>query len=317
MSENLLIGGFGFLGCQLARELLGRGEKVTVFARSTAPSAIADIAQHVRHIRGDLTNWSQLAEAVLSLHPQTVFHLSAMMPPESEDQLYQAYRVNVLGTVNVLEAVRLAGVGCLVFISSLAVYAPGTPVVDDDSRQRPRSMYGNTKVCCERLGEQYNRRYGVNFRALRFPPVMGAGRAGEAPSLSVTCRAIEAAVRLSPYTMNVKPETELAAVYVKDAARALVSIRHAPDDSLRRRAYNVQSFSTSAGNIVRAINKHIPEARLDFSPDEKIVNFMNSLPQRLDDSAAHADWGWHASYDLEGTVADFIAELRTHPERYA
>lgn len=317
MSENLLIGGFGFLGCQVARELLERGEKVTVFARSTPPPAIADVAQHVRHIRGDLTNWSQLVEAVLSLHPQTVFHLSAMLPPYSEEQLYQAYRVNVLGTLNVLEAVRLAGVNCLVFVSSLAVYAPGAPpVVNDDFPQRPRSMYGTTKVCCERLGEQYNRRYGVNFRALRLPPVMGAGRAGEAPSLSITCRAIEAAVQLSPYTVNVKPETELAALYVKDAARAFVSIRNAPEDSLRRRVYNVQSFSTSAGNLVRAINKHIPEARLDFSPDEKIVHFMNSLPQCLDDSAAHADWGWHASYDLEATVADFIAELRTHPERY-
>jgi len=240
-----------------------------------------------------------------------------MLPPHSEDQLYLAYRANVLGMLNVLEAVRLAGVSCLVFISSLAVYAPGTPMADDDFRQRPRSMYGTTKVCCERLGEQYNRRYGVNFRALRLPPVLGAGRAGEAPSLAITCRAIEAAVRLSPYTVNVKPETELAALYVKDAARALVGIRDASEDSLRQRVYNVQSFSTSAGDLVRAINKHIPEAQLDFSPDEKIVNFMNNLPQRLDDSAAHADWGWHASYDLEGAVADFIAELRTHPERYA
>lgn len=317
MSENLLIGGFGFLGCQVARELLEHGEKVTVFDFSTAPPGAADIAQRVRYIRGDLTNWPQLAETVLSLHPQRVFHLAAMLPPYSEEQLYQAYRVNVGGMINVLEAVRLVGVSCLAFVSSLAVYEPGVPpVVDDDFPQRPRSMYGTTKVCCERLGEQYNRRYGVNFRALRLPPVMGAGRTGKAQS-SFTCYAIEAAAQLLPYTMNVKPETELAGVYVKDVARALVNICHAPEGNLRRRVYNIYGFPISAANLVRAITKHIPGAQLDFNPDEEVVRVINGWPRRMDDSAARADWGWHASYDLEGTVADFIAELRTHPERYA
>ena len=221
------------------------------------------------------------------------------------------------GMINVQEAVRLVGVSCLVFVSSLAVYEPGVPPgVDDDFPQRPRSMYGTTKVCCERLGEQYNRRYGVNFRALRLPPVMGAGRTGKAQS-SFTCYAIEAAAQLLPYTMNVKPETELAGVYVKDVARALVNICHAPEDNLRRRVYNIYGFPISAANLVRAITKHIPGAQLDFNPDEEVVRVINGWPRRMEDSAARADWGWHASYDLEGTVADFIAELRTHPERYA
>lgn len=317
MSGNLIIGGFGFLGCHIVRELLRCGEEVTVFARSTVPPSAADIAQRVRYIRGDLTNWLQLVEAVLSLRPQTVFHFSAILPPCAEEQLYLTYRVNVQGTLNVLEAVRLAGVSCLVFVSSIAVYKPGVPlVVDDDFPQRPQSMYGTTKVCCERLGEQYNRRYGVNFRALRFPPVIGAGRIGE-PRSSFTFHAIEAAAQLSPYTINVKPETKLPLLYVKDAARALISIRDAPEDNLRQRVYNLHGFSTSAADLVQAIKKHIPGAQLDFSPDEKIVRAINGWPERIDDSAARADWGWHATYDLEGTVSDFIAELRAHPERYA
>jgi len=313
MPGNLIIGGFGFLGGGVARELLGRGEEVTVFDCSVAPPRAADIARCVRHIRGDLNNWSQLEEAVLNLRPQTIFHLSAMLPPYSEEHLYPAYRLNVQGTIDVLEAVRLVGVSCLVFVSSIAVYEPGAPpVVDDSFPQRPRTMYGATKVCGERLGEQYNRTYGVNFRALRFPPVMGAWRTGEAPS-SFTCRAIEAAVQRSPYTLNVKPETELAALYIKDAARALVGIRDAREDSLTRRVYNVHGFSASAANLVQAIRKHVPGAQLGFQPDENIVRVINGWPRRMDDRAARADWGWQASYDLEKTVADLIAELRAWP----
>ena len=64
---------------------------------------------------------------------------------------------------------------------------------------------------------------------------------------------------------------------------------------------------------MQAIRKHVPEAQLGVNPDENIVRVINGWPRRMDDRAARADWGWQARYDLEKTVADLIAELRTGP----
>ena len=88
-----------------------------------------------------------------------------------------AFRTNLVGTFNVLEAVRLFGVGMVIFASSIATFGEGvSDPVSNEATQKPMTMYGVTKVASERLGEYYCGRFGVNFRALRLPSIVGVGR---------------------------------------------------------------------------------------------------------------------------------------------
>lgn len=318
MPKNLLIGGCGYLGCHLARQLLKQGEEVAVFDIVPPPRTAADIAPHIQSFRGELTDWAQLVEVVSKVCPDAVFHLAALLPPVSEEKLHLSFRVNVEGTVNVLEAMRLTGAGCMIFLSTLGVYGPPLPkVVENDYPQHPQNMYGTTKVCGEQLGERYYRIHNLNFRAVRFPPVVGPGRTGATPVASIfSCFAIEAAARLEPYTLYVTPETTMPYLYTKDAIRALIGLRDAPEGKLSQRVYGIHGFTATAAELIQAIKKQVPEAQLDYNPDEKIVKIINGFPHRLDDSPARKDWNWQPSYDLDGLVKDFITEFRTHPELY-
>jgi len=94
-----------------------------------------------------------------------------------------AYMVNANGTFHILEAARLFGVEKVIFLSTITTYGSGIPErVNDDVVQRPQTIYGVTKVFGERLGEYYHRKFGINFRGVRFPAIIGPGRDGDGAS---------------------------------------------------------------------------------------------------------------------------------------
>jgi threonine 3-dehydrogenase len=316
MAHNLVLGGWGFLGAALCRELLARGEDVIVFDAGPAPQTAADLAPRVSYIPGDVTESASVAAAVADLGPENIFCLPAIMPPASEQAPALAYQLNIQGTFNVLEACRAHPPKCLLMVSSISVYEPGAPpVVADDFPQRPQSMYGVSKVCTEQLGELYARRYGVNFRALRFPGILGPGRQGKAQTL-FACYAINSAVAGRPYTLNITPETALVMVYIKDAVRAFLRLRDAPQANLTRRVYNINGFFFSAAELISAIQRVKPGSRFDYQPEENVVSVIRGWPHGLEEKNATRDWGWQPEYELETAVADYIADLSAHPHRY-
>jgi len=318
MAKNLIIGGFGYIGVHLARQLIKQGEEVAVFDIIPAPLSAADITPTIAALRGDMTEWPQVMEAVSRVQPDTIFLLATILPPPSEQNLHLTYRVNVEGTVNVLEAIRLRGEGCVVFPSSIAAYSNIVPeVIANDRIQNPQNMYGTTKVCAELIGERYHRVHNVNFRAVRFPVVIGPGRTLGTPTYSTfSCITIEAAAEKVPYSMYVKPETTMPCVYVKDAVKSLIGLRDTDEKKLSQRTYNIHGFTASAAELVSEIKKELPEAKLDYKPNEQVVKIINGFPLRLDDSLARRDWGWQPGYQVEEMVKDYLNELRSHPEMY-
>jgi nucleoside-diphosphate-sugar epimerase len=151
MAASLVIGGFGFLGSYIVRRLVDMDEDVVVYDLTDDNRIIADIADKYEATRGDMTNWPRLAEVVRSHGVSTIYHVAAMVAPQTEENVAAAFASNVGGTVNVCEVSRLLGVESLLYASSTGVYGNGLgdpPVVDENSPQFPWHMYGTTKVCC-------------------------------------------------------------------------------------------------------------------------------------------------------------------------
>jgi len=315
LSKNLITGGLGFLGAYLARQLVEKGEEVVVFDLATGSKLIEDIRDKLKLVRGDLTDWTQVLAAVCDNDIDGIYHLAAFTPPISEQNLAATFKVNVMGTVNVLEAARLLEVSSVIFISTLATYGLGVPhLTNEDVTQQPRNMYGTTKVCGERLGEQYHRKYGVNFRGVRFPPILGAGRRDSAQS-AFSYLAIKEPVLGRPYTIYVEKETRMPLIYVKDAVRILISLKEADEGRLKRRIYNIHGFSFRAADLAQEIKKCVPGARLDFRPDPVMLDSINNWPT-LDDARAREEWGWRPEYELSASVKDFVAEVKDNPSAY-
>ncbi|KPK93002.1 MAG: hypothetical protein AMJ94_03845 [Deltaproteobacteria bacterium SM23_61] len=315
MPKDLITGGLGFLGRALARKLVEMGKEVVVFDVVEEPKWEGHGKEKVKTIRGDIVHLPLILEALKAQEIETIYHAGALLPPVSEQNLHTAFAVNVQGTVNVLEAARLGRVPKVIFVSTIATYGLGLPpVVNEDIPQRPRNMYGTTKVCGERLGEQYHRRHGVNFRAVRFPPILGAGRRDTAPS-AFSYLAIREPALGRPYTIYVERKDSIPVLYIQDAVQGLISLNGAEESRLKRRVYNIHGFSLSAGDLAEMVKKHIPAAQISFQPDPAIMDIIRGWPV-LDDSRARQEWGWQPEYLLEGSVKDFLSEVRANPSAY-
>ncbi|TFH33806.1 MAG: NAD-dependent epimerase/dehydratase family protein, partial [Dehalococcoidia bacterium] len=265
----------------------------------------------LKAVRGTLADWAQVMDVVQAVKPDYLFHSGAALPPYSEVSPQTAFQANVVGTFNVLESARLCETGMVIYASTMTSFGPDTPpLVPNDFAQHPLSMYGTTKVCCERLGEYYHRRYGLDFRAVRFPAVFGVGRAATAGWTAYTSVAIEEAAHGNPFVIRANEETTTDILYVEDAARAMIDIASAASSSLTTRSYNLHGHLVTARELVEAIKKAVPTAVLSFEPDSVIVDGIKTMPRQLDDSLARKDWGWQPAHALDEAIADFVKLAR-------
>jgi len=313
MARNLVTGGMGLFGVYLARQLLADGEEVALFQRrSQLPHSAIDLEGNVEIFSGDVGNWVHVLEAVNKYNVDYIYHAAALLGGDCEASAAAGFRVNVAGTMNVLEAARILGVKAVIFVSSGATYGLHPPRrVYDDTPQRAENMYATTKVCCERLGEQYHRQYGVNFRAVRYAMVVGPTRQisyyfGDWSGI------IERTAQGKPYTVHVDPTSPCAYIYIKDATQALIDLRRAPEGKLSQRVYNAHGFMATITEVADVIKKHLPDARVSFDWDrsEKMRLSNTNVSYEMDNTQAREDFGWQPRYLLNEMVEDFIKEVK-------
>ncbi len=226
----LVTGGTVAIGAEVARLLLDRGEeRVVLFDRNPSTRRLGDAAGRVEVVRGDLGIFSHVLDAVDRVRPAAIYHLGAMLSLLCEADPPAAIQSNALGTFHVLEAARLFGVPPVLFASSIGTYRDdlGDGPLADATLQRPTLLYGATKLFGELLGRFYRRKYGLDFRGLRYPAIVAPGVTTPGV-LQYTSWVIEAAANAIPFTITVEPRTRPPALYVKDAARAMIELAAAP-----------------------------------------------------------------------------------------
>jgi nucleoside-diphosphate-sugar epimerase len=181
MTKSLVIGGSGFVGQELCRQLTQRGDALYVLGRSLRPR---DALGH--WLQGDITDERSLRAALSDDEFDIVYH-TASLPGDTGDPL-QMVTVNLLGLTHVLQIARDTRVKRLVLTSSMSAleWYPGTPFsppdylpVDEEHPARPRDMYSTTKRAQELLALTFYHQYGVPVSILRLTAVVGpAGRGG-------------------------------------------------------------------------------------------------------------------------------------------
>ena len=170
MKNILIIGATGQIGSELTM-LLRKNYSGNVVAgyipgaepkgelKESGPSAIVDI-----------TNPQQIADAVSKYQVDTIYNLAALLSAVAENKPQLAWKIGLGGLFNTLEVAREKQ--CAVFTpSSIGSFGPGTPKdkTPQDTVQRPKTMYGVTKVSGELLSDYYFTRFGVDTRSVRFP----------------------------------------------------------------------------------------------------------------------------------------------------
>jgi nucleoside-diphosphate-sugar epimerase len=332
----LITGANGEVGHGLIRYLAERG--------NMPPIIVLDIRGLDDAIRpyvwetkvGDILDTALLDTLINEYEIDTIYHLAALLSTHSEFNPEQAHRVNVQGTVNLLrmaaEQSRLRGEDVkFMFPSSIAIY--GLPdletkaaagAVNEDLYNTPTTMYGCNKLYCEHLGRYYAFHYRqlavsdephhVDFRAVRFPGLISAltmptgGTSDYAPEM------LHAAAAGKPYACFVRPDSRIPFMTMPDAIKALLSLAQAPAEQLKRRVYNVTSFSPTAAELRDITASAFSSAQIRFEPHQKRQAIVDSWPADVDDAAARADWGWQPDYDLRAAFDDYL--IPTIAERY-
>ncbi len=301
---NLITGGTGFVGSELAKMLIDRGEKVVLFDVLPNYEAVKPIEDKVSVVRGDLSNWSEVFNAVKDHKVRSIFHLGAMLSIPSDANPWAAYRVNSNGMMHVLEAARLFDVEKVIFTSTAAVYAGHTLPIDDSTVQKPETMYGLTKLFGEHLGRFYAKKFGLDFRAVRYPTVVGPGAKTRHMSQYMPWM-IEYSLADKPFEVWVEEDCRNPCIYYKDAANALLMLHDAPREKIKTRIYNLAGISLTAREFADIVREHVPSSRITFKPDPEVVKMLGKGFGIIDESPAKKEWGWNMRYDMEEMIRDF------------
>ena len=182
----LVTGGAGFIGSHVCERLLQLGHSVWALddlndfydpaIKQQSVDAIKAANANFHFVKGDIT-YKPVLDRVFRVKFDQIIHLAAragVRPSLAEPALYQ--RVNVEGTVKVLEHARAAGVKKITIASSSSVYGVNSkvPFAEDDPIFSPISPYAASKLACEALGHVYHHVHGMDVVMLRFFTVYGA-----------------------------------------------------------------------------------------------------------------------------------------------
>ncbi len=186
----LVTGGAGFIGSHLTDAFAGRGDDVTVVddLSSGRPGRLAaDVSLHKLSI-GD---GDGLAAIVAAVRPALICHLAAQIDVRASVAApADDARVNIVGTVHVLEAARTVGARVLLASTGGALYGRNAPIPSaEELIPEPEAPYGTAKHCAEQYIGLYNRLYGTRHAVLRLANVYGPRQdpAGEAGVIAIFC----------------------------------------------------------------------------------------------------------------------------------
>jgi len=317
----LITGGTGYIGAELARLLVNRGEEVTLFDIAVNEYRIEDIKNRVKIVRGDLGNSSEVLNAVKDNGPGEIYHLGSMLTYMSEINPWASFQSNVVGTYNVLEAARLFGAKKVLFTSTLGTYGLDfPPVITDTTLQRPVTMYGCGKLYGESLGRFYRNKFGLDFRSVRFAHMIGPNvrTPGHwAPPM------IEDAILGRPHLcLHGTAKSTISMIYIRDAARAAEMAAKAPVENIKTVNYNVTGVPkvVSAKQFESILVRRYPTTRVSYqavSSASEAVSGTHSNMKEFNDDCARKEWGWKADYSTpESIVEIFEKDMREHPRRY-
>ncbi len=313
MKNILVIGSTGQIGSELTmklRRMLPEGNIVAGYVRGAEPAG--ELLESGPSAEADVLDGAGIAAIVDRYRIDTVYNLAALLSAVAEKKPLLAWNIQINGLMNILEIAREKG--CAVFTpSSIGSFGPETPRdnTPQDTVQRPRSMYGVTKVTTELLSDYYHLKYGVDTRSVRFPGLISHVTLPGGGTTDYAVNIYYSAVRGEEFVCPIKAGTFMDMMYMPDALKAAIDIMNAdPDRLVHRNSFNIASMSFDPEMLRAKICEHIPTFRMRYEVNPVCQAIADSWPDRMDDSCARREWDWKPSYDLESMTADMISELK-------
>ena len=312
MENILVIGSTGQIGSELTRELrkkYGNEHVVAGYIKGAEPKG--ELKDGGPSAVADVTNGDMLLDVVKKYHIDTIYNLAALLSVVAESKPRLAWKIGIDGLFNILEIAKQEH--CAVFTpSSIGSFGLETPhdMTPQDTIQRPRTIYGISKVTTELLSDYYYYKYGVDTRSVRFPGIISYLTLPGGGTTDYAVDIFYAAVRKEKFICPIQQGTFMDMMYMPDALHAAISLMEAdPTRLIHRNGFNVASMSFDPQIIFEEIKKLCPDFEMEYDVDPMKQAIADSWPNRLDDSAARAEWDWQPKYDISSMTKDMLEQL--------
>ena len=314
----LVVGGSGFIGSHLCRILAERGEEVVSYDVSARPQgALLDAPENVRAkvkaVGGSVNDIPKLFRTIKDNKVEGLVYVAAVLL-EADEMPTEALRVNVEGVANACEGARLFDLRRVVYFSSQGVYGARDvlePVSENATLVPTAGMYQMTKYLAERLGQQYERQYGVSFVSLRPSMVFGPGQRLYYPLNMILAHAV---ARTSFARPN-GADHPVDYTYVKDCAEGAALAYKS--EKIKSPAYNISSGRlTTNAQVAEVVKKLYPGFRAEMGSGliGSPILWKRILTGPLNLELARRDLGYRPQYGVEGGIADYSSYLNAHPQ---
>ena len=312
MKNVLVIGSTGQIGSELTMALRKRyGNEHIVAGYIVGAEPKGELAESGPSAIADVTDGAGIAGIVKKYHIDTIYNLAALLSVVAESKPRLAWKIGIDGLWNILEVARENQ--CAVFtpssIGSFGVETPHDPT-PQDTIQRPRTIYGVSKVTTELLSDWFHHKYGVDTRSVRFPGIISYVTP---PGGGTTDYAVDIyyyAVRGEKFICPIKAGTRMDMMYMPDALRAAMELMEAdPTRLIHHNGFNVAAMSFDPDLIYNEIKRHCPTFEMEYQVDPLKQSIAESWPDIMDDSCAREEWGWQHEYNLREMTKDMLEKL--------
>ena len=260
--EVIIFGGSGFLGSWVATKLIKSGYKVTIFDlnidKSLLTKLLAKEISQIKFISGDITDYEQVLSSINNM--KYVINLAGLMTPDCSKNPALGAQVNIIGSINVFEAVKKKGISFLIYASSAGVFGQ-----NNKYDPLPETHYGSYKLAVEGIARAYFNEANISSLGIRPYVIYGPGReVGGTASLTLACKAAK-----QGYPHNISFSGSAGFVYIADVANLVqMSMEKVPFGA---DVLNINGITTSVKSFVAIIKKNIPLANLTIKGDELTI----------------------------------------------
>ncbi len=296
MEKVLITGSSGFLGSHTMRLLRASG--IEAIGADRRPSESTNL---VCSIGDEAAMTSGLKSGGIG----TVLHLAASVDAEeSVRQPVEYIRNNTLNTAHLLNAMRKAGSGNFVFVSSAAVYGePKHLPIDETHETNPTNPYGLSKLLAEEVVQGYNESYGIKYAILRPTNLYGTGQ--NSSHAGVIAKFIEAAIRGTPPVLQGDGKQTRDFLHVSDMAEALKAVA---SKGVRNDTYNVSANRPVDLSELLAIIEKISGTKLNAVHEQGRKGDIGK--SEVSSDKLRAEYGWKPKKTLEEGLADLLSAGR-------
>lgn len=303
----LITGGAGFIGSALSSHLQQEGYEVHVLDNLSFGLRHLAAVPDERFHKVDIRDRDGVIHALAAVAPERVLHLAAVhFIPYCNQHPVEASEINILGTINVLDACEQAGVKQVFVASTAAVYPIADGAMDETHPTGPMDIYGITKLATEKLVSEFHLRTGIATIIGRFFNAFGPNETNPhlIPEIQKQVLAGTRTLKLG----NLDPKRDF--IHTEDMSRAMAALLQAHTEG--HEVFNIgRGIEYSVREIVEAFARQLGEP-LSIDVDPARVRKVERMHLLADVSKLKRMTGWEPHWGIDEGVATLLKEEIQH-----